>query len=561
MHPSNRPIARQIVCLLVTALAAGCGVNPIVTRKETAEPAKREGRMNAALGEALALRQSFEERAEAFVGRKIAINDLLFGLGVATFGLVAGKAHRDAFAVTAAIGGSTYLYTTTGLQQAHLTAYQVGIGRLNCAMVVGRALRVDDEVLEIHKTEAGSLRSQLPKLAADIGTAELLVLSEPTLDVDFKSAARQRIDDAKATLAKATEANKAAEVLGDRADKVASKLRGTVNVISEAVNDMAAKGVPEPAAVVESLKSLTKFVGDFGRAVGADVKVPAPVASGAAVGSQESEVGGAIPAVASAPSASSMQDIRTALVKLAEQQATTSLLADAMSERVARYPGSTSDEDFGKCVPDSKVSNFAVSVATINFTASKDSDQSATFKASGGTKNYVADFTTQPTFGIELIPAPPGESTFRVKVPKSVVGPHELLVLIADSSSPPNERSVAIKVAAAAASAPNANESQVGRAATLRDALVRARNFSGSITLGSGAAAATLRVTTVQADASGFRVGLTCTPGAKSAQYTRAEARTKLLALLSSSYGLSAAEAAAVRPAQLDLVDSANCLR
>jgi len=561
MRLSHRPIARLIISLLIPILAAGCGVNPIVVRKEAPEPTTRAGRMNAALGEAMALRQSFEERAEAFVGRKVAINDLLFGLGVATFGLVAGKAHRDAFTVTAGIAGSTYLYTTTGQQQAHLNAYQIGIGRLNCAMVVGRALRVDDEVLEIHKDEAVRLKSQLPKLATAITTAELLVLSEPALGADFKSSAMQRIADARATSAKAAEVNKAAEVLGDRADRVASKLRGTVAVVHEAVNDMAAKGVPEPAAVVESLKSLTKFVGDFGKAVGADVKVPAPAASGAAAGTAESVVGGRISPAATSPTASGLQSIRATLVRLAKQQATTSVLADAMSERLARYPGSTSDEDFGKCVPDTKVSNFALNAATINFTANKDSDQSATLKASGGAKNYVADFMTQPSFGIELIPAPPGESTFRVKVPKSVVGPHELVVLVWDSSSPPNERSVTIKVAAAAASAPNANESQVGRAATLRDALTSALKFGGSITLGSGAATATLRVSTVQADASGFRVVLTCTPGAKSGQYTRAEARTKLLALLSSSYGLSAAEAAAVGPVQLDLVDNANCLR
>lgn len=561
MYLSKRPIARLTVCLLVPALASGCGVNPIVARKEAPESPKRAGRMNAALGEALTLRQSFEDRAEAFVGRKVAINDLLFGLGVATFALVAGKAHRDAFTVTAGIAGSTYLYTTTGQQQAHLTAYQVGIGRLNCAMVVGRALRVDDEVLETHQTEAGNLRSQLPKLAVAIGKAELLVLSEPALDADFKSAAKQRIDDAKATLSKATDANKAAEVLGDRADKVAAKLKGTVAVIHEAVNDMAAKGVPEPAAVVESLKSLTKFVGDFGKSVGADVKVPAPAASAGAAGSQESEVGGPIMPAASAPSTSGLKDIRTALVELAAQQATTSVLTDAMSERLARYPGSTSDDDFGKCVPDSKVSNFTVSAATINFTANKDSDQSASFTVEGGTTNYVAYPTTQPTFGIELVPAPQGGSTFWVKVPKSVVGPHELVVVVADSSSPSNKRSVTIKVAAAAVSAPNTNESQVGRATTLREALARARTFGGSITLGSGAAAVKLLVTNVQADASGFRVGLTCTPGAKSAQYTRAEARTKLLALLSSSYGLPAAQATAVRPAQLELVDNANCLR
>ena len=442
MQLSRRPLERLTVCLLVAAMAAGCAVNPIVARKENPEPPTRAGRMSAAMAAATALRQSFEERAEAYVGRKVAINDLLFGLGVATFGLAVGKAHRDAITLSAGIAGSTYLYTTTGQQQAQLNAYQVGIGRLNCAMVVARALRVDDEVLATQRTEAASLKGQIPKLATAITKAELLVLSEPSLDANFKAAARQHIEVAKTTLAKANEANKAAELLGDRADKVASKLRGTVDVIHEAVNDMAAKGVPEPAAVVESLKSLTKFVGNFGKAVGADVKVPAPAASGASDGSAQSRVGPTSARAASAASASGLEKIRDALLEVATEQATTSVLADAMTERLARFPGSASDEDFGKCVPDAKVSNFAVNAATINFTANKDADQSATFKVSGGTKNYVADFTTQPTYGIELVPAQPGESTFRVKVPKSVVGPHELVVSVADSSSPPNESSI-----------------------------------------------------------------------------------------------------------------------
>ncbi|RYG87366.1 MAG: hypothetical protein EON59_07670, partial [Alphaproteobacteria bacterium] len=88
---------RLTASIIATASLVGCSVNPIVQWKPANDP---PANVDAALSDAQSLRLQYEVKAEQHLGRKLVTNDLLFGLGVATFAAVAGKTHRDVPAIT-----------------------------------------------------------------------------------------------------------------------------------------------------------------------------------------------------------------------------------------------------------------------------------------------------------------------------------------------------------------------------------------------------------------------------------------------------------------------------
>lgn len=568
MNPT-RP-ATSLVAMAIAALCGGCAVNPVVQWRAAADPAPS---IDAALADAQALRQQFEARAEQHLGRKLATNDMLFGLGVVSFAAVAAGAHKDVLATAAGLGGSTYVYSTLGLQQTVLDAYLLGIGRVNCAATIGRSLRIDPAVLTAQATATAALRSDLPTLAAAISRAEGLVLATAGLEATYKTAANERLASARAALASALAVSKDADALGERWAGGASKLTGTLQAIHQAVNEMVSKGVPEPKAVLDALKSLVGAVDGFGKAVGATAAPAAASAAGSAGPSNESDStqdqqpfkSNAQPGVAPA----SLDKINAALVALAQAQARVTVQADAMQERAKRQATTVSNTDFEKCVPDaSRSGGFTVSDASLKFTANKDDDQSQTFTVSGGTTNYTARFTSQPSFGITLVSPPAGGRVFEVKVPKTTQGPHMLTIAVEDSSPGPNQAKVVVEVASATATraapvtAP-ANEADGGRTVGLPAALAAAQKNGASMSFGPVNDKTRLTIKTWTSDAVGTRVVLTCVPGAQPATISNLEARTRLLALLTDGFALTPAVADAARkaPARLALVADGGCLK
>lgn len=549
--------------MLSFASLVGCSVNPIVQWKPANDP---PASADAALGDAQALRLQYEARAEQHLGRKLATNDLLFGLGVATFAAVAGKTHRDVPAVTAGLGASTFLYSTTGIQQSVFDAYQVGIGRVNCAAKIGRSLRVTPTVARQQTNEITSLRIELPELAGFIANAEALILSTTDLDEAFKTAATERITVAKAVLARAREISKDAEALLERDPVIAGKLIDTLHAIHQAVNEMASKGVAEPKAVLDSLNGLLGVSSGIIKSV---TPPAAPASPASAAGTNESDAGGASPTAAAARAAAMRRfasDIRTALVKMAEEQEKVSVLAESIAQRSTRQTATIDANDFDKCVPDAtKLNTFKVSTPSLTFTASKDDDQSQSFTVSGGTTNYTARFTSQPTFGITIVAPPAGGGTFDVKVPKTAKGPHDLTLVVEDSSAARNSASIAVKVNAAsgvAADTPS-NESDSGRAVGLSAALSAARKAGASISIGSGTARAKLTIRTWTSDSVGSRVVMACQLGDRAAHLAAADARKKLLALLLDGFALSSDVADSLRasPQRLSIVSDNGCVQ
>jgi hypothetical protein len=561
-------LSRLAILAFTTASIVGCSVNPLVQWKPANDPPTSA---DAALGDAQALRLQYEARSEQHLGRKLVTNDLLFGLGVATFAAVAGKAHRDVPAVLAGLGASTYLYSTTGIQQSNLDAYQVGIGRVNCAAKIGRALRVDPAVARQQFNDATSLRTELPRLAGFIAEAETLVLSATDLDEVFKTAATQRITEAKAVLARANDISKDAEALLERDPVIASKLIDTLNAIHQAVNEMASKGVAEPKAVLDSLNGLLGVSSGIIKSVTPPAAPAAPASAAYSAGAaNESDSGGAAPTAAEKARAAAMRrfapDIRAALIKMAQQQSTVSVLAESIAQRSTRQIATVDANDFDKCVPDAtKFNAFKVSTASLTFTASKDDDQSQSFTVSGGTTNYTARFTSQPTFGLSIEAPLAGGATFVVKVPKSTKGPHDLTLVVEDSSAARNTASVAVKVNAAPAAAADkpSNESDSGRAVGLSAALSAARKAGASISIGSGSAKAKLTIRTWTSDSAGSRVVMSCQLGDRAARLAAADARKKLLALLIDGFSLSSDVADSLRssPQRLSIVSDNGCVQ
>lgn len=557
------------LAVAVAAMATGCSVNPVVQWRAERDPAPG---IDAALADAQALRTQFETRAEQYLGRKLVTNDLLYGLGVASFAAVAAGAHKDVLATTAGLGGSTYVYSTFGLQQSVLNAYQLGIGRVNCAAAIGRKMRVDPAVLALQRTSINTLQADIPRLAAAISRAEVLVLGTPGLDAAYKAAAVERMAAARTALAGALAVNMDADTLSERSAFGAGKLIGTLQAIHQAVNEMAALGVPESKAVLEALKSLAGAADDFGRAVKSAAPGAAASAAGAGSGpANQSDAGRTNlpgPSVAASAPAASIASVSNALVQMAELSAKVTLVADAMRERAKRLANTVDADDFDKCVPDaSRASGFRVAEATLNFTANKDDDQSQTFTVDGGTTNYTARFTSQPTFGITLIQPAAGGRVFEVKVPKTTRGPHELAITVEDSSPARNRATVMVKVAPSAPSATGdaaaANQSAAGRATDLPAALAMAQKSGAAIAFGPGTVKSRLTIRTWSTDAVGTRVVLACEPGGQPAKIGNLEARTRLLALLTEGFALSPAVADTARrkPASLAIVSDGGCLK
>jgi hypothetical protein len=333
---------------------------------------------------------------------------------------------------------------------------------------------------------------------------------------------------------------------------------------------MAASGVPESQAVIAALKSLGGTINSFGTSVGATM----PAAAGANAGAQGTNAaqaaGGALDPANVKPSPGSTTRaetlaLRTAIEELSEHAAAVSATSDLMATRLSRYTAAAPSADLSKCQGDPQASSLQIDRPALNFTASKTTDQSATFTASGGVTNYTARFLDTPTFGIELVQPGAKEGTFTIKVPKTVEGPHELTVKVEDSASPPNRVNVAVKVSSAPkGTGPGpTNQAASGQLLNLKQSLDTAQAEGKPFGVGSGSSPIRLTVAKVDGDSTSVRVALTCKPEVNQKPVTRSDAKSRLLHLLTDAFRLSneVADKARSTPGLLTLTGDASCLK
>ena len=330
--PEERPVNQHKHCRLAlssslaiaSALFAGCGVNPIVNWQPQREPDGQLDTMGTARADAASLKRAFNDKAESFVGTKVALNDSLLGLGVLTLGLAAGRVHRDAFVGTAGIAGAAYLFGTNDLQDATLQAYQSGVGAVNCAEAAVRPLQVTAASMAAVGNMAEGLRPAMVTLSAALADAGNELTRSVGLSRAQTAAAQQQLDVARAAYAKAKGANADAATLEATVTKAAGGLKGLLAEIHSTVNKLVSKAVVDPASIPKSLESLVKIVAGFGKGLGIDSFLTARIgAANLGEGSAQSSAASAL--------------LVAALHQLAQAQAQVAVLADPLAAQLDRY--------------------------------------------------------------------------------------------------------------------------------------------------------------------------------------------------------------------------------
>ncbi len=488
-------LAREVRALLLLApalLSACASVSPVVTWTPSPEPDPGVDTLSVARKNAAELKATLQARADEFVGEKAALNNTLLGLGVLTLGLATGKAHRDTYTTAAGAAGSAFLFGNQNLQASVLTAYQDGIGAVNCAVAAVGPMQVGASTLSEIRSDATSLRSALPGLATAVAKAEVALAGTANLPAALATAAQQQIDAARATYTKGSAASGQAAVLPQTVGKVASKLKAALSEIHKVVNDFAAKGVSDSTAVVDSLKSLVSIITGFGRNVGVDVLVKSTGAGNApAAGGNQSDIGNASTASLARPDENQLKALTSALQALAEANAKVAVLADPLITQLEGLRTFDASVDLAKCKVTNAAGAFGIDRTQLDFTANDKDDQTARIVASGGTAPYVGRFRDSPTFGIEVTNPFAYDRTFEVKIPKTVKAGTSLTLSITDAATPPNERLVTVRVRAAA-DTPAGNQSDTGNGA-LMQALDRAKGTFFLVGTGNSKTRFTLR--------------------------------------------------------------------
>lgn len=546
MHkPKPEPTPRRAGAwlILAPAILSACSTpNPMVTWVPTPEPKPGIDTMAVARTNAEELKAALQARATGFVGDKAALNNTLLGLGVLTLGLATGNTHRDAYTGTAGLAGTAYLFGNQNLQPAVLAAYQDGIGAVNCAVAAVGPMQVGPDTLAAFDRDAASLRDELKALAAAVSAAEVALAGVSNPPPALATAARQQIDDARATYTKGGAASKGAAELPQTVGRAAGGLKATLAEIHKTVNDLAAKGVADSAAVVASLKSLVSIITGFGQNLGVSV-LAKPGAAGTASGGPgaQNDPGTKEGEKAPAPDMVQVEGLRSSLATLAVANAAVLVRAEPLGVQLDGFKTYKGTDELTKCKVTNATSAFNVDRPELEFTANDKEDQSARVVASGGTTPYAGRFRDSPTFGVEVVSPFAHDRTFEVKVPKTVKAGTSLMLSVTDGSTPPNERLVAVRVvAAAAAKAPGAQADLQG--GPLAAALVKARNQGGTFSVGSGTRKVDYTVIKAASEAQGSQVELACSR-VLADPHTQAVVKNALLPVLVSVYGLPQASA------------------
>lgn len=559
----NRSIRHRALLLAAPAVLSACSsINPMVTWKPGLEADPGIDTMPVARKDAEDLKATLQTRANDFVGDKAALNNTLLGLGVLTLGLATGKVHRDAYTATAGVAGSAFLFGNQNLQPTVLTAYQDGIGAVNCAVAAVRPMQIGTSTLADVKTETTSLRAALPTLAKALARADVALANTTNAPPALATAAQQQIDVARATYIKGSAANSNAAELPQTAGKVAGGLKGALSEIHRMVNEQAAKGVADSTAVVASLKSLVSIITGFGKNVGVDVlSKPATAGNTTAAGGAQSDTGDGKPSIqAPAPDPERVTDLLKALEALADANASVAVLADPLTKQLDGFRNFSATDELVKCKVTNAASAFSIDRPQLDFTANDKEDQTARIVASGGTTPYVGRFRDSPTFGIEVINPHAHDRTFEVKVPKTVKAGSTLTLSIMDGATPPNERLVTVRLIATPTTA-TTNQSDLGND-PLTSTLRQARDNGAPFTFGTGTAKTTYTVMKVETDTSGRAVTLACKP-VPAAAPTKAQVREELLRMLVGTFKLpqATADTANSNPNKLTLIATAGCVK
>lgn len=502
---TNRQGQGVVAAVATSVLLSACAGNPLVGWQSLPEPAGQLDSMATARADAATLKVALNEKASAFVGTKVALNDALLGLGVLSIGLGAGKAHRDAIVGTAGLAGAAYLFGTQDLQDPTLQVYQSGIGAVNCAVAAVRPLQVTpDQITEVKK-KAENLQAVLSKLAQALAAAETTV-AFATLPAKATATVQQQLADARATYAKAVAASADAATLEPTVVRAAGGLKGLIAEIHASVNKLVSKSVVDSASIPASLNSLVKVVAGFAPGLGVDAYLSQRLAAGSlAPKSEGGQQGGSGSTGTPGPSPKVLE----ALAALAEARQGVANVADPLAAQLAFYKNQEDAAALTRCGVIDAASALTVDRPQLEFAVGADSDQSKSIAVSGGTKPYQARFRDSPTRGIEVINPLPGDRSIEVRVPKGAPAGMELGLLVTDASSPPHAKVVPVRTVAAA---PQAGDSPTGD--PVGEEFTKAQVAKDAMIMTTGDAKTNLyTIEKVAVDQGNYKLTLSCKQG------------------------------------------------
>jgi hypothetical protein len=436
--------------LLASALLAmlslsGCAINPIVSWDRPAEPAGSLDSMEVARAQADAYKRALHVKAREYVGAQNQLNDSLLGLGVLALGAAASTAHADVFRVLGFSAGATYLFGVQNLGKPRLEVYQAGIGATNCAVAAVRPLQYGAaDLLEI-ASASRDIRPALSQLAVKLALARAAYAAEPALADALDRQVRDQLEAAAASHNAALAVMEDAAALPVRVRAAAGELKSTLETISAQVDKLASNTVVDPSTIPRSLTSLASVVGMFTPGLKLDAAFAARIAGRAEAQSLGDEV--TPPEKSTAISSPLAKAIR----ELASAQSDVDALVKPLAKRIESSKGHASSEALKACGVSDSVIALRADPEEVRFTFGGDETQSTQIHVAGGAKNYTGRFLESPTRGVELVQPQPGEGTFEVRVPKTVTTAFQLTLRIADSSAPPQTKTVRIKVEAPAA--------------------------------------------------------------------------------------------------------------
>lgn len=526
---------------------AGCATNPMVEWQPQAEPAGKLDTMETARADADSLKQAFHSKASVMVGNKAALNDGLLGLGILTLGLATGGAHKDAYLATSGLAGSSYLFGNANLQPSVLSAYQSGIGAVNCAIGAVRPLQVTQSEMAQVTEVAMKLRAELVVLATAIAQVEVDLANLPTHEAELRALASGELKDTRELYQRGQAASGQAAVLPAAVTRAAGLLKGSLAEIHRTTNEWAAKGVADSSSVMDSLKSLVSVVSGFAPGLGLDTLLNKRIDSikagslPSAHGNPVTHGGNGAPPPSAARSLAGNQ-LALSLQTMATARAKTAVWLEPLSTQLTRYSSFDGHSELTACKIDPSVGMLAVDRKEIAFTTSVDTDQSSRFVVRGGTKPYKGAFRDSPTQGIEVVNPIAFDSAFEVKVPKATPAGVQLVYVVSDAASPPNEQLVKISVAAAAVatSATEAeNQNRLRLSENLGSALKRVVNRTFTVPSADGLGMVTLKVTKHLRDDFLHRVEVICTPKVPATPLHQTSVKAGLLDELVKSHGLN----------------------
>lgn len=507
----------------ITAFASGCAVNPVVTWTPPPNDATRTAtNLDYASAYARNVQEAYKKEIARQAGVSSDLSSGLVAMGALALALAAGKAHRDAVAGVALLGGTGYALGNMNLNKQRLLILQAGHEAIGCARNAVIPLRMSDK-------ERGAIEDALIALDTAGPALDVAEVRSRAALAAYKKAGGLATSDAAVRASAALEAAAAVStavagasgsgrVLVTQSRQAGERLIAAVDKIDAAVVRASIDNQPDLTSVPKVIAGLAGFAAQIAPGAGVD-KV---IAAGLAAGTEKLKSGplrlvNALPA--DEPLNDASQALENAMAALQTQ------LRIVQSYLLAYQPGTAALEALKDCGVTDVYFPLKASVEKLVFATGTDATKG--FVLSGGAKPYVVELADSPITGLSIKGPAPFETRVQVTLTKDVTKPQSASVLVMDSSNPMKTLHLPITIGeqpAAPSAAAGAAAGAAPKVAALPD-VVDALNDGFSFTLDK------IQVTPgqkAQATGDAITVGVTCTPK-PAAPFEQATIRDKLL--------------------------------